>query len=227
MIKWTYFYYLFTSIVRPVTSSDHRKPCLWQDFFLNTLPIENTESFLLLFVREASWKSKSIMSCSNIWYVRCSTWFMCWPVFLLTCCTAIWDLQRDENIRKHSKQFHNTYEMASRAPLILRNTSFSLTASPSTASLQNLVLRVGIVVCPSPDIVFHPEILGKPEIVLGFFGSIHWSGFVVEVRWWASWGPGPWSREWRKTHAVSSLEPISLKVHVGYTSLPSWDRFVK
>jgi len=75
-----------------------------------------------------------------------------------------------------------TYEVASRAPLILCNTSLSLATSPLAASLQNLVLRVGIVVCPSPDIIFHPEILGKPKIVLGFLRSIHCSGIVVEVR---------------------------------------------
>ena len=75
-----------------------------------------------------------------------------------------------------------TYEMASRTPLVLRNTCLSLAAGLSTASLQNLVLHVGIVVCPSPDIVFHPEILCKPQIVLGFFRSIHGSRLVVEVR---------------------------------------------
>jgi hypothetical protein len=63
--------------------------------------------------------------------------------------------------------------MASRASLILRNASFSLAAISFTAGLQYFALRIRVVVCPSPDVAFHPEILSKPKIVLGFFRSVH------------------------------------------------------
>lgn len=100
-----------------------------QGMLLNALPTESTpDSFLLLLVRKASWKSKSIMSCSNIWYIWWLAWFMSWPVFLLTCCAAVWDLQRDEN-NKHKLTIPHTYKVTSRTPLILRDTSLSLAAS--------------------------------------------------------------------------------------------------
>jgi hypothetical protein len=73
--------------------------------------------------------------------------------------------------------------MACRTPFVFCHLFLFRTARFPTADLQDHVFRVDIVVGPIPDIIFHPEILSKPQVVLGVFWAIARSSVAIKTRY--------------------------------------------
>jgi len=69
--------------------------------------------------------------------------------------------------------------MACRTPFVFSHLCLLRTARLPTTNLQDHVFRVDIIIGPVPDIIFHPEILSKPQVVLGIFWTIARSSVVI------------------------------------------------
>jgi len=58
---------------------------------------------------------------------------------------------------------------------------FDLDARGPTAFLQDSIFGTSNIVCPGPDVVLHPEVLSKEEIVLGIFCAVGHSSVEIEA----------------------------------------------
>lgn len=118
------------------------------------------------------WSHKLVISESwRTHYVGVFTWLMLRPILLLTGRSTVGDLRRRKDEIRDSKH-ETTYTMACRTPFVFRHLFLLGTARFPTTDLQDHIFHVDVVVGPVPDIIFHPEVLSKPQVVLGIFWTI-------------------------------------------------------
>ena len=76
-----------------------------------------------------------------------------------------------------------TNTVACRTAFIFCHLLLHRTARSPTTDLQDDIFCIDAVVGPIPDLIFHPEVLSKPQVVLGVFWAIGRSSVIIKARY--------------------------------------------